>query len=91
VKLAQTSKILLTVLYGVSLIYFSVMILGGSESELFDEIISMLFYVATIVATLKGFADLVTRKEKSDIIFLILSVLPLMVWMMYLILSTQLI
>ncbi len=90
-KLTQTSKILLTVLYGVSLIYFSVMILGGLESEMLNEIISMLFYVSTIIATLKGFADLVTRKEKSDIIFLILSILPLMVWMMYLILSTQII
>jgi len=88
VRLSQSSKILLTVLYGISLIYFSVMIFGGSASSLFNEIISMLFYVATILAALKGMADLLIRKEKSDIIFLILSILPLMVWMMYLILST---
>ena len=86
-KISSTNKMLLTILYGISLIFLTLLIVKGSWSNLFDDVITYAFYIVSVIAILKALSDLIVNKEVKDLIFLALVSIPLGIFLIYLVLS----
>jgi len=85
-KLSKTNQILLTMLYGISLIFITMLIFRGSTSSVFDNIVTYAFYIASSVSVTKAFADLISFKKIKDLAYLILVLMPLIIFLIYLML-----
>ena len=86
-KISNANKMLLTILYGISLIFLSLLIFKGSRSHVFDDVITYLFYITSGITIIKALSDLVANKEVKDLIFLALASIPFGTFLIYLVLS----
>lgn len=85
--LSKVNKLLLTILYGLGLIMFSTIIFGDSRLPIISDMIMYLFYLFSVLSILKGMMDLLTHKALSDLLYLVLALMPMLVLLIYLVLS----
>lgn len=85
--LSKVNKFLLTILYGLGLVMFSTIIFGDARFPVISEIITYLFYLFSVLSILKGMMDLITQKTLSDLLYLFLAAMPMLVLLVYLVLS----
>jgi len=85
-KLKPIDKMMLTILYGISLIFMTMLIFNGSSSDVFNRIITYSFYVASVLSVMKGLSDIIISKQVKDLVFLMLVSTPLIIFLLYLVL-----
>lgn len=86
-KLSKVNQLILTMLYGVSLIFLTLMIFNGSGLDIFDDLITYLFYGCSVLAILKALSDLIIHKTVKALIYFVLVIMPLGIFLIYLVLS----
>lgn len=88
-KLSKVNQLLLTMLYGVSLIFLTLMIFEGSRFDIIDDIVTYVFYGCSVLAILKALSDLIIHKTVKDLIYCVMVAMPLGIFLIYLVLSLQ--
>lgn len=88
-KLSAINKLLLTLLYGVSVIFFMLIIFEGRGVQWFDEVITYAFYGCSVLTIIKALMDLVVNKRVKELIYLLLASMPSGVLLMYLVLTLR--